>query len=133
MKAVEKPESRWKSHAFACRRGVVGLIRDLQLRPHFEEPVDRFAFGGADVGGGDDAQLPAGAEIRVQRFFERPQSVPFDERDEEIDAIGGGDLPLNGLPDGRLAVRVDEQIALRQWNERIGRARLAAERVEAMH
>ena len=33
-----------------------GLVRHLYVRTELDEPVERTAFGGADVGSGDDPQ-----------------------------------------------------------------------------
>jgi len=69
------------------------------------------ALGGADVGGGDDAQGAAAVEVGAQRAFEDPEAVPLDEGAEQVDAIGGGDLGLEDLAEAGLAAGVDEEIA----------------------
>lgn len=70
------------------------------------QEVDGAALGGADVGGGDDAQGAAAVEMGAQRAFEDPEAVPFDEGAEQVDAIGGGDLGLEDLAEAGLAAGI---------------------------
>ena len=91
---------------FRVEARVVSFIRDLQLRTHFDQPVDGFAFGRADVRGRNDTQLATRAQVCVERFFECSQAVPFDEGAKEVDAVSGPDLAVDGLTYGRLAARV---------------------------
>lgn len=98
---------------------MVALVGNFDVRAHGDEAVKRFAFGGADVGGGDDAQFASGAEPGVERLFEDPQAVPFDEGAEEGtergQAIGRGDLALDGVADRGLAAAVYHVTARRGW------------------
>ena len=76
MNAVEKPESRSNSHAFACRRVDPRVVRDLHLRRQFDaSQSSALPLGGAGVDGRDDAERPPGrrdARRSAGRIDRRP-------------------------------------------------------------
>ena len=58
--------------------------------------------------------------MAFQSRSERSKAVPTDERAQQVNAIGGVNLPLDGRPDGRLAASVHQQIGGGQRNQWLG-------------
>ena len=82
---------------FRVQAGRLGLVVDADLGAEAAyELLDGAAFGGADVGGGDDdAQRHAAFARLGERVLEDAQDVPAYEGSEQVGAVGAGELGAN--------------------------------------
>ena len=104
--------------------GASGVVRDAHVGAELAQALEGVGVGGAEVRGGQDAQLlGVSLEKVVQLGAQESEAAPLDEGDEQVDAIGGGELEPDLVTDAEIARAVDEEIAV---PERPGRARQRA-------
>jgi hypothetical protein len=94
--------------------GGAGLVADLDLGAAPHQLVDRPALGGADVGRGDDPERFSVTAVPVDGVDDQPEALPLDERAQQVDPVGGGDLGGELLVEGRLAAGVDKEVCTSQ-------------------
>ena len=88
MYAVENPDRRWNSHAFACSRVVVSVVRDADVGPELAERIE----GPASV---EPVYVVVSTRTHGRRwqwtrsvFEQRRDAAAADERHDDVDAIG---------------------------------------------
>jgi hypothetical protein len=88
-----------------------GVVGDLDLGAHLGERIEGATLGGADVGGGEDTQASgvAGEEL-AERLFDQAEAVPLEERAEEVNAIGRGELAADLWAHARVVGAVGEKL-----------------------
>lgn len=92
--------------------GGTRVQRDPDLRTQGDERVDGALLRGAHVRRGDNPDPAASGNDRPKRVTEVANPRPDDEGADEIDAVGACQLSAQLRPDVRLALSVNEQIAL---------------------
>jgi hypothetical protein len=106
--AVEEPGLR-------VQAGGVGAVGDADFGALLDEVFDDAGLGDAAVGRGEGAELSAGLEVGVQAGAQLAVAVPEEEGADEVDAVGGGDLLLEGEADATLAPCVHVEGRLGEW------------------
>lgn len=85
------------------------LVRHLYFGAQLGEAVKCSPVGRSYVGSGDDAHPSPTPDERFDVLIENPDAVPLDERTQQVDAIGRGELLLNLDTNPRLISSVDEE------------------------
>jgi hypothetical protein len=106
--ALSVKEPRFGVEAGPRRRRIV---RDADLGAQLLQPVESLPLRSAHVGGGQHPETTAPSGEGLQRRFEQADSVDVDERAEEVDAVGRGELSQELLRKSWLAGLVHEQRA----------------------
>ena len=107
---VEHPGLRVQS-------GGGGVVGDLDLSAEISERFEGPELGAAGVGGGDDPQRLAGLDMAAKVGKEVTDSGPADERQHEVDPIGGVDLGFDLGADCWLVAGVGHQHRVSQRRE----------------
>jgi hypothetical protein len=93
------------------------VVGNLHVGADRGQPVERPSLGRPGVHGCDDPNLTARPAMGFERRSEYSQAVPANERAQQVDAISGVNLPLDGGPNGRLAASVHQEVGGGQRNE----------------
>ena len=92
-------------------RMQMGVVGDPDPGADAGQVVQHPAVGGAHVGGGEHAEAAGMAvEEAAGLIAEQPPARPLEERDQEINAIGRGELALDLRAHRVVARAVDEQV-----------------------
>ena len=98
---------------FRMQAGALGVVLDLYLRTELaHQSVERNPFGGAEIGGREDAQRRATRVETAEFRLEEAKAVPAYERAEEVYLVGGVDLGAQLRGQARLLFRVGEEGSL---------------------
>ncbi|GAB2964133.1 hypothetical protein GCM10027280_61320 [Micromonospora polyrhachis] len=89
--------------------GGPGLVGDLDLRTQLDESVQGSLVRSAQIRGGDHPQPTTPLDQVPDRLLHQAQTMPFDERAEQVRLIGGGELVTDLVPDAGLTFAVDQQ------------------------
>jgi len=89
----------------------MGVVGDPNPGADAGQVVQHPAVGGAHVGGGEHAEAAGVAvEEAAGLIAEQPPARPLEERDQEVDAIGRGELALDLRAHRVVARAVDEEV-----------------------
>ena len=113
-------ERRAQSRAALEQPGLRVQLRRARVKRHAHlgaEPdqlVDRALLGGSHVGGGDHAQPSAAPDELGERVAKMADARPDHESADQVDRVGARELAAQLGADVRLALCVDQQVALGQ-------------------
>ena len=100
--APEKPRLGVKARA-------LGVVLHLDLSAEVgHKPIQRFALGAADVGSRHDPDRDASCTCCCELPFDQAQSMPHDERAEQVDRVSRADLSAKLGSETRFATCVGE-------------------------
>lgn len=100
----------------ARARGVVG---DAHLDAELAQVVERALVGGVHVDGSQHAERAgAAAHGRAEVVRDEAHARPLEERAEQIDAVGRGELALHLVADAHVVAAVEQEVAGRERDHR---------------
>ena len=69
-----------------------GVVGDANVRTPSRKGVDSVPFGRGQIDTGEDTEPTTAVEHRTDVVLQQPETVPLDERTDQVDLVGGGKL-----------------------------------------
>src|SRR3989442_12511919 len=92
-----------------------GVVRDANVRTPSRKGVDSVPFGRGQIDTGEDTEPTTAVKHRTDVVLQQPETVPLDERTDQVDLVGGGELPAQLVADAGLAAPLHPEPAGRHW------------------
>ncbi len=89
---MEKPESRVEEPGLCVESRCGEVVGDEDFSAELLEFVEGALFGGAGVGGGEDAEGAAGFGVLLEGGHHRADAAAADEGHHDVYAVGGVDF-----------------------------------------
>ena len=81
------------------------------------ERLQRLDIGRSHVGRGEQTKRTSGAETS-ERLTELHEPTPLHEAHQQVDSIGGGELPSDLRTDSQIARTIYDELTVPEWNTR---------------